>query len=358
MAGVCVFCGASGALTGEHVLGDWLTTIGLPMDEVAHGAGWLNLMDRPMGVSQPFRRTVNDVCGPCNNGWMSDLEAIAKRVLTSLILGDPGAIEASDRGAVAAWFQKTALVAMLVSTEEDRARGYGLPASEYQELYERRATQEPLPATQVWIGRYEGEGRTGSTWVVPQVVAMDGLPELDTPQAYAMTLVLGQLVLHGVRFTTTEFHIDLATERDMPCLWPGDGPVAWPEGKPVSEDFLRFSAGKELRSLQPGVEIRPWKAATDLVSHRVGSMVELPTICGKHVAYYPQVLIDEARRRRFYVFWTGCECGLGYLVETQDDGAHIKKGGPPAAIEQIYNSLSGDEYVHEDENGRFACKAL
>lgn len=359
MAGVCVFCGASGALTGEHVLPDWLTAIGLPMDEVAHGAGWLNLIERPMGVSQPFRRTVKDVCGPCNNGWMSDLEAVAKRVLTPLILGESGVIESPDRGAVATWFQKTALVAMLVSPEEDRARGYGLPLSEYHELYQRRASQEPLPATQVWIGRYEGDGRTGSTWVVPQVVAIDELPDLDTPQAYAMTLVLGQLVLHGVRFTSTALSVDLATERGMPCLWPGDGPVAWPEGRPVLEaDFLRFSAGKELRSLEAHVTIRPWTTATDLVSRSVGSMVELATICGKHVVYYPEVLVEEARRGRFYAFWTGCECGIGYLIETQDDGAHCKKGGPPAAIEEIYNSLPGEEYVQEDENGRFACKSL
>ena len=359
MAGVCVFCGNSGALTGEHVLGDWLTTIGLPMDEVAHGAGWLNMMDRPMGVSQPFRRTVNDVCGPCNYGWMSALEAVAKRVLTPFILGGPGVIESADRGALAAWLQKTTLVAMLMSPEEDRVRGYGLPSSEYHELYERRGTQEPLPATQVWIGRYEGRGRTGSTWVVPQVVAIDGLPELNTPQAYAMTVVLGQLILHGVRFTSTALRVDLATERGLPCLWPGDGPVAWPEGQPVLEaDFLQFSAGKELRSLETHVGISPWKAATDLMSRSVGSMVELPTICGKHVAYYPEALVDEARCGRFYAFPTACECGTGYLIETQTDGAHCKKAGPPDAIEELYASLPGDEHFFEDENGRFAYKVI
>ena len=35
----CVFRGVSGKLTGEHVLGDWLTRIGLGADPVLHGSG-------------------------------------------------------------------------------------------------------------------------------------------------------------------------------------------------------------------------------------------------------------------------------------------------------------------------------
>ena len=138
----------------------------------------------------PFRQRVRDVCGGCNNGWMSRLEAIAQRVLTPFILGEPGAISPEDQGAVAVWDQKTALTAMLVSSQEDREGGYGLPASEYHALYVVRDKAQPLPDSQFWVGRYSGV-RAWSVRVTPLAVRVDGLPEPDRPQGYAMTIVLG-----------------------------------------------------------------------------------------------------------------------------------------------------------------------
>ncbi len=133
MPATCVFCGSADTLTGEHVLGDWLSKIGLGLDPVPHGAGWLNRTGREPGVRPPFRQKVRDACGDCNHGWMSRLEVVTQRVLPPLVLGRPGRLEAADQGAIAAWVQKTALTAMLVSSEADRDRGYGLPVSEYHE---------------------------------------------------------------------------------------------------------------------------------------------------------------------------------------------------------------------------------
>lgn len=156
MAGSCAFCDFTGKLSGEHVLGDWLTRIGLDLEPVPHGTGSLNQVGKDLGVRPPFLQKVPDVCGDCHHGWMSRLEVIAQRVLAPFILGEPGEIEVADVGAVAAWIQKTALTAMLVSSEEERAGGYGLPASEYRELYALRNEVQPHPASQFWIGRYEG----------------------------------------------------------------------------------------------------------------------------------------------------------------------------------------------------------
>lgn len=69
---------------------------------------------------------------------------------------------------------------MHVSTAEDRAEGYGLPASEYRELYAVRDTQAPLPRSQSWMGRFSDE----MAWSVPAsplVVSVDGLPEPEFP---------------------------------------------------------------------------------------------------------------------------------------------------------------------------------
>ena len=359
MARPCIFCGTTRGLTREHVFGDWVSRIGLDLGPVAYEAGPLNRIGRDLGVGAPFRQTVRDICGKCNGGWMSRLEDIAKRVLTPFILGEPGFIEPTDRGAIAAWVQKTVLVAMLVSTKDDRARGHGVPLSEYHEMYARCEALEPLPATQIWIGQYKGQRQAGSIWVVPQVVVLQGERDPDVPQGYAMTVVLGELLLHGVHFTATGLQLGLSTARGLQSLWPTNGRISWPAGTHVSDaSFLGFSEGKELRVNDPHVEIRPWKQATDLADSRaVGSMVELPTICGKHVVYYPGVLVEEAIRGRFYAFMTSCVCGKAYLVQTEADGAHCKAAGTPEYIGELYARLPGEGYVHEDEDGSFFCKA-
>jgi hypothetical protein len=360
MAGTCVFCGATGGLTGEHVFGSWLTRIGLDLGPVVQRAGPLNRIPRDLGITRPFRQKVRDVCGTCNHGWMSQLEDIARQVLTPLILGDSGTIDLSDRGAVAAWMQKTALVAMLVSSEDDRARGYGLPQSEYRDLYDRRESKEPLPATHVWFGRYEGEDRTGTVGVVPIVVAIEGERDPDQPQGYAMTVILGKLLFHGVRFTTPSLHLELSTDPGLSQVWPVRSHPIGPLDTPVDDEtFLRLSEGSRLRVAEPHVGLRPWKVATELEGSRsVGSMVGLPTACGEHVVYYPRVLVDEAMRGRFYAFITSCECDRAYLIQTESNGAHCKAAAPAEAVEKLYEELKGDEYVIEDEGGSFVCKRL
>ena len=151
--GECIFCGAKGTMTGEDVLGQWLQRIDLDQGPVPHGTGWLNRMGRHIGTRPPYRQRIRDVCKACNSGWMSRLENTASRVLTPFILGVAGAVEGHDLGAIAAWVQKTCLTAMYVSTAEDRAEGYGLPAAEYRELYEiRDARSRCRAASSGWAG--------------------------------------------------------------------------------------------------------------------------------------------------------------------------------------------------------------
>jgi hypothetical protein len=357
MTATCVFCGSANTLTGEHVLGDWLTKIGLSIDPVPHGAGWLNRMGRDLGVRPPFRQKVRDVCGACNHGWMSRLEVTAQRVLTPLILGQPSRVEAADQGAIAAWVQKTALTAMLVSSEADRDRGYGLPVEEYHELYALRDEPRPLPASQFWAGRYEGV-RGWSIRVTPLAVRVDGLPEPDRPQAYAMIILLGQLVLQGVRFTTPSLQVRVSTW--LSEWWPPAGPITWPTGTPLHDDgFLDFAAGKDFRSAEQYIELQPWQPATELKpSQLVGGVVELPTICGKHVVYYPAALVSEAMHGRFYAFGAACECPMAYLIHTESDGAHCKAADTAEIVSGLYEALPSEECEIEDNGGRFYCKRL
>jgi hypothetical protein len=355
----CPFCGFRGKLTAEHVFGAWLSRIGLDPAPVSHGAGPLNRIGQELGVRPPFGQKVR-VCGACNHGWMSDLESVARRVLTPFILGEPGEIGPDDARWIAAWVQKTALTAMLISSDAERSAGYGLPPSEYRSLWSGRAAMQPLPASQFWVGHYAGQSRIASAWATPLTVSTVGLPEADRPQGYAMTIVLGQLVLHGVRYTTPSLQVEVTTRQLLPQLWPQTEPVKWPGGIPVDDAaFLGLAGGKDLRSTEQHLEVRPWRLATELPqSQAVSGMVELPTACGKHVVYYPVGLVDEAMRGRFYAFGTACECGTAYLIQTEPDGAHCKAANTAEAISELYESLPGEEVAIEDQYGSFPCKRL
>jgi len=359
MAGPCVFCGSTGKMTGEHVLGDWLSKIGLPQDPVLHVTGPLNRSPRNIGIRPPFRQKVRDVCGSCNSGWMSDLEGVAGRVLTPMIFGRAGIIEQHEQAAIVQWATKTALVGMLLSSDRDRADGYGVLASEYQKLYALREQVQPLPNTQFWIGRYSGSQRLASLPVTPMVMMFDGLTEPDHPHGYVMTLVLGELLMQGVRFTSSWLELPLVPDQGFGQIWPASANLLWPTGQPVDDqDFQTVVIGANLAS-DKLLQVRPWKPAVELSRSTLrGSAVRLPTPCGKHAVFYPAVLAARGRQGVRQAFLTSCECQKAYLVVTEPDGAHFKAEGASQHVGALYEELEGEEHRRDDSQGGFVYKLL
>jgi hypothetical protein len=81
--------------------------------------------------------TVKAVCGPCNNGFMNEIEAEARPYLSTMIRGNlsmPLAAEAAN--AVATWAVKTSLMAQLTGSEPAAL------AQVYRDFY---ATGRPTP---------------------------------------------------------------------------------------------------------------------------------------------------------------------------------------------------------------------
>ena len=356
----CVFCGSSHEITGEHIFGAWLGRLGLPQEPSPHRAGPLNRSPREMGVTPPFKSTVRAVCASCNNGWMSSLEAAAARALPPLILDGRGAIEPNDVPLIAAWVQKTALVSMLVSSQEQRAAGYGLPAAEYHALFAARESAGPLPDTMAWIGRYDGERVRASACVTPMVVSVDGVGPLETPQAYLATVVLGKLLLQILRFTTSRLAVDVSASGEFSRLWPVVAGAVCLRSSGIDDKRInRAEKGAMLRSLMPGVLLEPWKPATDLSPSTLqDSMVRLPTPCGEHFIFYPANLAVAGIHGKYHAFLTSCECGKGYLVVTDGDGAHFNLVGARQAGSDAYERVRGEEITLSDENGVFCCKRL
>ena len=105
--------------------------------------------------------------------------------------------------------------------------------------------------------------------------------------------------------------------------------------------------------------LAPWKPAVELPrSRQVGPMIELPTICGKHVALYPAILADQAKLGHQCVFVTMCPCDKAYLIRTELDGAHCRAEGSGEEISEIYEALAGDEYMLQDFGGVFFYKQV
>lgn len=291
---------------------------------------------------------------------MSSLEAVASRVLAPFILGESGSVQSSDQKAIVMWALKTAHVSMLVSSDEERKAGYGLPASEYRILYQSSIRDEIVPTSQLWIGRYEGTDHDLAVWVTPLVAHVDGLASLDFPQAYVFTIIIGPLMFHGVRFTTPTLNLDLETSSNLAKIWPTGEPITWPIGTSLDDEaFNGFVKGGDLIVGEPNVALRPWPRATELpASVASGSIVSLPTICGKHNVFYPGILVSEAMRGRFYAFATACECPENYIVITAPDGAHFRYSGRAEHISEIYVSIEGREVALSDGSGVFVCKEL
>lgn len=110
---LCWFCESTdGTRSKEHIFPQWLLKHHNAMDERVHpirvslalGGGAL-ASERG---ERPLRAHVNgEVCGTCNNGWMSALEVSATPVLTRAT--GPGSITDDEAFILARWFAKSAV---------------------------------------------------------------------------------------------------------------------------------------------------------------------------------------------------------------------------------------------------------
>lgn len=364
MAKTCSFCGAAAPLTGEHVLPAWLGRIGLPNDPVTHTVGRLNRSPDERGMSAPFVRKVRDVCAACNGGWISALDAAAKTAFADPVRGRPTTIDAGLCGPLAAWLQKICLVNMLTTQDATTVRETELGA-EMRALFAARARAAPLPETTTWIGRHTGE-RLWSICLTPMVAGVVGLPPGETPNAYVMTVVIGELLLHGVRFTTPLLSFGVATGHDLEQLWPGSRPVAWPCGAPAGDATVApLQMGRFLRPTDARFTLEPWKPATDGPDQEIdGQWMRLATPCGEHYARYPLPLARDGQAGSATAFVLSCACPRRYLVLPHRTGVRFtcESRGDEASngdlVRAEYARLRGVEELLGGAFGGFMFKRL
>jgi hypothetical protein len=226
VARVCVFCGGR-PVTTEHVLPRWLLgymEINSPIT--------LTHARRPVRIDRGLAVELNAVCGRCNNGWMSDLEAEFRESCGRLILGEPGSLDLHAQQAAATWAVKTALLLELAWRYLDTAT-YA-PPSHFSYLHEHHSA--PSDDARVWVGAVDAQATQLAWSRAVSFAGPDGVAD-----AYLATVAVGYLVLQT-------FGRDIAlrrpqtgrAQREMPSppeplqpffdqIWPQQqAVVSWP----------------------------------------------------------------------------------------------------------------------------------
>jgi len=245
---VCVFCRNDTAkLTLEDVLPKWYLKhrqgFGLFTREMWAGT------DPPQIRLVPLQIGVKRVCGKCNNGWMSDIQADAKTFLESMILsGQPTDLDRDGQRAVAAWVMMTALTWQFALPSRPISEPRPIPERFLRDFYAMSAPRQPPAGVAVWIGRYSGQPRLATYYcdVVPTIQADDEVANRidvsrDRPP-FGITICLENFVAQALGHTIPGANVTMnitAPETYWLPIWPPAPEwVSWPPQVSTDEPTL------------------------------------------------------------------------------------------------------------------------
>jgi hypothetical protein len=240
----CIFCGDDAAkITGEHVWSAWIGRL------FTSSAYTWTLVDPETGKKtvrdcKTVDFTVNDVCKPCNEGWLSRLEARAKFAFSDMIR-DRVELSLLPDGAVllAAFAFKSAVIATCMNKSREP---FFTPAARLR----FKDSLEIPPGTQIWLARFSGGAASSGLFSghVLEPNAPKGTP-LHNLEMYAFTYVAGRLVLQVLthrwadimkrgspfpRLRPSRVWDSVSTQ-----VWPNEGlPIGWPPEKYLGDDSL------------------------------------------------------------------------------------------------------------------------
>jgi hypothetical protein len=247
--GQCVFCGFKGKMTSEHVFPLWTRQAVLPDAKGDSGyifrgpdGGFEVVPGMPVAALQ-----VKRVCGPCNNGWLSDLEQKAIPLLTRPIQGDPTTLHFLDVQTAATWAYKTCILA-------DLASSHLLAALPFRWLGQRR---HPPPDVVITLATYGGVRypQFALSRPVHYRIRSGSTGKMDL-NAYLITIGIGHLVFqvfgHHIRGA-----IDLSPsdwKRDYSrVIWPPPGSTRWPAPRALDDEkFFRFAGTAQATAQERG----------------------------------------------------------------------------------------------------------
>ena len=224
----CIFCGAHGKLTREHVFPRWLEALFPDLGDVDYVRRTVTHTsdDRHERPGRPFDLVARNVCSSCNSGWMSELESAAQSILTPMLRDEARVLSAVEQHTVATWAVKTMLTVQGTNIGGESF----VPVAEYRWFYEHRT---PLLGSNVWLCRYGDRTRwplSVHQYGITVRPGGDPAPQVGEPingygVAFAVGPVAWWLFGHDVPVTDMKSGSDDAHL----LIWPALGPdIRWP----------------------------------------------------------------------------------------------------------------------------------
>jgi len=228
----CLFCGrvlhptrdTRSGKTDEHIIARWLMThLGIPRLEI-----------RPIRVHTLSRHIIDvrqhrleslvagPVCGKCNNGWMSQLEHLAKPILIRLI-ADPHRLTElapEERTIVARWTLKTAAALNRASTHGrpgDNA-AQPIPDEHLRQVDRGSVPEDVIVAGGGYAFQKQLDWLQFATWAIP--ANSIPLSTTDRERSYKIALGIRELML-AVAFYPSPEYLYGAVEGCHVPLWEG-----------------------------------------------------------------------------------------------------------------------------------------
>ena len=224
----CLFCGASGALTDEHLYGKWLRKLGYTGEgvrEIIPGDGSKPIIQR----GGPFSKTLKIVCRPCNNEWMSGMETAAEPLLAAMFNSGGSSVRLDEAAqlTLARWAFKTAAVISRIDYSDT------FPLAHRREFHQ---ADQPPRHVQVRIGaasvpvQATGEQLAESS-LESRPATMTAAGRAASFPFYRATFRLITVVFDIVGYVTDDYEMDISPDdvlkRALLPLWPAEHPTIW-----------------------------------------------------------------------------------------------------------------------------------
>jgi len=143
MSRQCCFC-TSTKLTREHLWGEW---IGELLGPRAYTITRLENGKRTIFPKYELNLKARFACGPCNSGWMSNVEGKTKQIISDMILkGTPRVLEVRDLAVLAA----LVFIKSVVANSMDGK----IPFLSFGERRTFARTLQVPRGVQMWFGRF------------------------------------------------------------------------------------------------------------------------------------------------------------------------------------------------------------
>ncbi len=249
-------------MSNEHLWPEWVRKLlppGVGEEQVEHVFTDSDHGETRRIKLRPFDLTVKDVCKPCNEGWMEDLESEVRTYISGMLQGRGRMLHRGGQTALAAW----SAMKVLVFQRAAPGRKDYIPGGHFTAVYEagqRGLAPETTTAYTAKVPWNAGLVSAPGFYRTTGLALPDASPgEEDRVHGYLATLTALDLVVQVVFREVTGSMTEGVLNHPAPIagsfrqIWPPGESFQWPPGPALRTGGLLLAAG----GLQPG-EPRPF----------------------------------------------------------------------------------------------------